>query len=484
GRPSLSPKLNVLSLVRTLRSAYGGLMIESAIRDSGKWARLRMPMACATLVVAAVFALTAPHAIPQESVSQEDAHKQLRESQENLEAARKREQELSGNLAKLEKERAALNKDLIETAKSIQVSEASLTKIEARVAALTQQEDQVRASIAQRRSTISELLAAMQRIGRQPPPAVVTRRNDALKMVRSAMLMASVFPELTFQAEGLSAELDDMVRLSAGIRRQRDNLKTENDKLIASRTRIDGLIKEKQTLVRTQQQELKRIQVAAAQHAKAVGYLGELVKRMDKEIAEAGVAAYEAELAAKKAREKALAEAAKRQGRPLAEAKPKETTKVAFVSPGRLKPAIEFSSTRGKLAMPVSGQKIRSFGGSNQYGQRVKGISIRSRSQAQVTSPVDGWVAYADEFRTYGQLLIINAGEGYHILLAGMRRIDVETGQFVLAGEPVAIMGAAQSGAENKTGSPGPVLYIEFRKDGRPIDPDPWWADNPGRAEG
>lgn len=444
----------------------------------------RSVFVCALALVSAIMLLLAPAANPQESVSQEDAHEQLRESQRNLEAAKAREKEISGNLEQLEKERATLNKDLIETAKSIQISESSLTKIETRVASLTEQENQVRASIAQRHATIAELLAAMQRIGRQPPPAVVTRRNDALKMVRSAMLMASVFPELNFQAEGLTAELDDLVRLSAGIRRQRDNLKTENDKLIAARARIDGLIKEKQALVKSQQQELARIRLAAAQHSKAVVYLGDLVKRMDKEIAEAGVAAYEAELAAKRAREKALAEAAKKQGRPVDDGTARETTKVAFVSPGRLKPAVEFTSTKGKLSLPVSGQKIRLFGAANEYGQRVKGISLRSRPQAQVTSPVDGWVAYADEFRTYGQLLIINAGEGYHILLAGMKRIDVETGQFVLAGEPVAIMGATQSGTDANSRSPGPVLYIEFRKDGRPIDPDPWWADNPGRAEG
>ena len=459
-------------------------MTRSAIERESMRAVLRRYFACAAGALAVVLLFSSIPAMPQDSVSQEDAQKQLRESQGKLEAARSREKELSGNLEQLEKERAALNKNLIETAKSIQVSETSLTKLETRVTALTKQENQVRASIAKRHSTIAELLAAMQRIGRQPPPALVTRRNDALKMVRSAMLMASVFPELSFQAEGLSAELDDLMRLGTDIRRQRDYLKTENDKLIAGRTRIDALIKEKQTLVRSRQQELSKIRLAAAQHAKTVGYLGELVKRMDKEIAEAGVAQYEAELAAKRAQEKALAEAAKRQGRPVGDVKARKSTKVAFVSPGRLKPAVEFSSTKGKLVVPVSGRKIRAFGGANEFGERVKGISISSRPKAQVTSPVDGWVAYADEFRTYGQLLIINAGEGYHILLAGMKRIDVEIGQFVLAGEPVAVMGAARPGADKKTKNPSPVLYIEFRKDGRPIDPDPWWAENPGRAEG
>jgi septal ring factor EnvC (AmiA/AmiB activator) len=92
-------------------------------------------------------------------------------------------------------------------------------------------------------------------------------------------------------------------------------------------------------------------------------------------------------------------------------------------------------------------------------------------------------VAYADKFRTYGQLLIINAGGGYHILLAGMQRIDVNVGQFVLAGEPVAAMGVKAPGKGDKTGDQQ-VLYVEFRKDGQPIDPGPWWAKSPERVQG
>jgi len=73
--------------------------------------------------------------------------------------------------------------------------------------------------------------------------------------------------------------------------------------------------------------------------------------------------------------------------------------------------------------------------------------------------------------------LILNAGGGYHVLLAGMERISVDLGQFVLTGEPVAVMGGGpQSAAAVAIGSSQPVLYIEFRKDGTPVDPSPWWA--------
>jgi septal ring factor EnvC (AmiA/AmiB activator) len=74
--------------------------------------------------------------------------------------------------------------------------------------------------------------------------------------------------------------------------------------------------------------------------------------------------------------------------------------------------------------------------------------------------------------------LIINAGDGYHVLLAGMERLDVQLGQFVLAGEPVAAMASqrlASVGAVD-IGAVQPVLYIEFRKDGASIDPAPWWV--------
>jgi septal ring factor EnvC (AmiA/AmiB activator) len=149
--------------------------------------------------------------------------------------------------------------------------------------------------------------------------------------------------------------------------------------------------------------------------------------------------------------------------------------------PGRLSPAVSFASTRGRLRLPVNGVKVRDFGGSDGGGGTQKGQSIAARPGAQVTAPCDGWVVYAGSFRSYGQLLILNAGGGYHVLLAGMERISVDLGQFVLTGEPVAVMGGgSQVSAAAATKSKQPVLYVEFRKDGAPIDPSPWWATNEG----
>jgi septal ring factor EnvC (AmiA/AmiB activator) len=149
----------------------------------------------------------------------------------------------------------------------------------------------------------------------------------------------------------------------------------------------------------------------------------------------------------------------------------------ALKDPGRLSPAIAFASAKSLLPLPVNGVKLRDFGGSDGMGGTEKGLSIATRPNAQVTTPCDAWVVYAGPFRSYGQLLILNAGGGYHILLAGMDRISVNIGQFVLTGEPVATMGSSSQVAALLDASPGqPVLYVEFRKDGTPIDPGPWWA--------
>jgi septal ring factor EnvC (AmiA/AmiB activator) len=150
---------------------------------------------------------------------------------------------------------------------------------------------------------------------------------------------------------------------------------------------------------------------------------------------------------------------------------------VALNDPGRLAPAIAFAAIKGKLPLPVNGVRIKEFGASDGLGGTEKGLSIAARPGAQITAPCDGWVVYAGPFRNYGQLLILNAGGGYHVLVAGMERISVDLGQFVVTGEPVAIMGGrAQAASVLGVGSGQPVLYVEFRKDGVPVDPGPWWA--------
>ena len=423
-------------------------------------------------------------AFAEEDLSRDEAKQKLDQTEQKLQSSRAREQGLTQDLATLVEERAKLNSELIEAGERVQASEAQLSETEAKLAELTEQVNVIQSSITERKEAIVKMLSAMQRIGRTPPPALVTRRDDALAVVRSAMLLADVFPELKYQADSLSRELDSLVTIENGIRDQRDAEKRESGRLATERTNLDRLLEEKKRAAAQGEAELADIRRVATDQAQTVTDLSELIERLDAQIAKVEIAQYDAEVAAERAlrareQQQALATPANEN---VIEIKPK-STRIAFASPDRLKPAQPFEAAKGTLRLPAQGRRVKRFGDPDASGSTLKGISLQTRGEARITAPADGWVVYAGEFRSYGQLLIINTGGGYHVLLAGMSRIDVSLGQFVLAGEPIAVMGNSATPAKGEDSS-RPVLYVEFRKDGRPIDPDPWWAEASEKVQG
>ena len=91
------------------------------------------------------------------------------------------------------------------------------------------------------------------------------------------------------------------------------------------------------------------------------------------------------------------------------------------------------------------------------------------RPGARVVSPCTGRVVFASPFRSYGLLLIVDCGGGWHAVLAGLERFDAEAGKAVREGEPVGVM----PGWDPSAGGPRPGLYLELRNGGQPVDPTP-----------
>lgn len=448
-----------------------------------------------------------PGAAPAAEPTPDEARHKLEMRRNELDAAQARAKFLQGDLAEIKQEREKLNAKLLETASLIQRGEARLTGIEAKLAEIEPQEKVLRADLEQNRGKIAKLMAALQRMGRNPPPVLFTQRQDALQMVRSATLLAFAFPELRKDALALATKLNELVNVTAEIRAERDSLKTETTRLADARTRLSGLVETKKQALSQRQGELEKVRSAAAEISKSVSDLNELIGKLDQAVTrDTALGAYNAEH-----REAAITVPAPLQPLPSATAKPvlpavEKPREVAALTPppikpsiveltpagaisgadslGRLKPAIAFHQAKARLPAPAQGRRVLTFGDKTQYGNQSKGIVIETRASGQVTSPCDGWIVYAGEFRSYGQLLIINAGGGYHVLLAGLSQIDVQPGQFVLAAEPVGTMSGSGAAAQGKTQSNAPVLYVEFRKDGRPIDPDPWWAEGHQKVQG
>jgi septal ring factor EnvC (AmiA/AmiB activator) len=291
---------------------------------------------------------------------------------------------------------------------------------------------------------------------------MMTERNDALRMVRSAMILSSFFPEFKAKADRLAETLHDLDTIIAKSKEEHVRYAAAQADFGRLKTDIDRLVVEKKEKMRNNWERMENLKIAATRHSRLVTNLGELLQRLDKDVADnSNLGAYEEEL--------------KKLG-PAIELKP-AVTKAAFVSPGRMKPAVPFEKAKGLLPFPAQGKRVRSFGVRDDVGGKSEGIYVETRNEAQITSPCDGWIIYAGQFRSYGQILIINAGGGYHILLAGLDQIYTSVGQFVLTGEPVATMGKNPGSGTETVQSRTPVLYIEFRKDARPIDPDPWWSE-------
>jgi septal ring factor EnvC (AmiA/AmiB activator) len=102
-------------------------------------------------------------------------------------------------------------------------------------------------------------------------------------------------------------------------------------------------------------------------------------------------------------------------------------------------------------------------------------LTVSTEEDAAVVAPADGWVVYTGPFLNYGQIVILNAGQDYLLVLAGLDTVSVERGAFVQMGTSVGTMGEAP-GDEADGGGSGPALYIELREGGVPIDPEGWWA--------
>ena len=436
-------------------------------------------------------------AVAQGSLKPDEARKRLESGRSELQAKQRLDKELQTEVDKIAAERERINARLVETAKLVQQSEGQLNLIESRLGELNVQEKHLRDTLEARHGSISALLAAMLRMGRNPPPVMVASRKDVLSAFRSGTLLTPVLHELGGEAKALTEQLSDHVRVMTSIRTEGEKLRAETGRLNDARMRLAGLQESKRQSLAERQAELAKVRQAAAEISKSVSDLSELISKLDKEVAEkTGLGSYEQEIAA--------AELQPTTGAPPADPKRAATTgalaspdergspvvlapsseRVAMLTPGRIKPALPFPEAKGLLPMPAQGRRVLTFGEKTQYGSQSRGLVLETRHGGQVVSPSDGWIVYAGEFRSYGQLLIINAGGGYHILLAGLSQIDVQLGQFVLAGEPVGVMSAAAKSPQAKTQDNAPILYIEFRKDQRPIDPDPWWSDASRKVQG
>lgn len=394
---------------------------------------------------------------------------ELRGVEDTISASADQRAKIQTEIETIREDRARLNAALLDASSKVSEADARMAKVEQRLDRLTGSEEAIRRSLEGRRNVVAEVLAVLQRMGHRTPPALLVQPEDVLQAIRASMTLGAVLPQLRAETEALASDLGDLVNLRKSIASEKDNLAKEYQGLQDERARLAALVDIRQKTLGDAQSALEIEQKRAAELAGQATSLKDLIARMERESVSARKAA-EAALKYDEERKKQAALETQEQQAKI-EASP-------YKDPARLTPAMPFSKARGKLPLPTNGEIVKTYGASDAFGSSEKGISIGVRPKATVVSPADGWVLYAGPYRTYGQLLIVNAGDGYYIVLAGMDRVNVAVGQFVLSGEPVGVMGdgATRTASAVAIGASQPILYVEFRKDGSPVDPGPWWS--------
>ena len=455
--------------------------------------------------------LTATPAVLAADEPDNDVRQELRAVERAIESGQKRQQRLSAQTEKLTRELAALRQRLVTAAASVQAKEDNVAAAETRLSVLRARAFEQRERLASQHERLAATLSALSRLSRRPPVAIAATPATAVDTFRSARLLGAVVPGLEAEAEKLRGELRTLNVLLRQINQERESLADARERLDAERRDIVSLLAEKTDrqdgLRRKSQRETERLNELAATATDLKSLVAKLEadaerRRALEAEAERRRLAAEAERQQREAaRRQRLAEAeerrrlqaaeaerireqtaeAERQAAaaapaPAAQAVPPTTADTSRRAVALPPPTQSFAQSRGRLPMPVRGKIVQLYGATDGFGQTSKGIRVETLPNAQVVAPSDGSIMFAGEFRGYGLLLIISHGESYHTLLAGMSEIYGTVGQSVLAGEPVGQMGASQGER--------PTLYVELRRGGEPINPQPWMAANNGKVSG
>ncbi|MBT4488339.1 MAG: peptidoglycan DD-metalloendopeptidase family protein [Rhodospirillaceae bacterium] len=378
-----------------------------------------------------------------------------------------------------------------------QGEETALSNIERRLDQLQRQDKDQRQHLEKMRAGMARSITALARVERQPAVALLAAPGTMLDAARGGRLLAAALPALHRNAARvgeLLAAADDVRRKLQAEQKLRNSAVAG---LSARRQELGALLDERATseqeLQTAAKQEGQRLAMLASKARDLQGLMSRLETEEQNTTAiedprPTGVdggdpAANIQDPATRQAalrRRKLAADIARALSMPK-QPETRKTTKNGQNGDGKKSTQLAMaagktgiSKLRGRLRLPARGSWVGRYGESTGFGPRAQGITMQTRQGAQVVAPYDGRVVFAGPFRNYGLILIISHGEGYHTLLAGLAKLQAVVGQTLLTGEPVGVMG----GDDRRS------LYIELRRKGTAINPNPWWSSSLERASG
>jgi septal ring factor EnvC (AmiA/AmiB activator) len=433
-------------------------------------------------------------------VSAADGRSASAVSPKAADAARGELQELRQRIEALQKKVAGAEEVKSDAADALRESERAISNASRRLFEIAGEKQAVNADIArlsgESGAVEARVRAQQERLGQLLQRRYVAGDPDPLQLALSGANPAEAARLLHYygylhrayneQIEALRSELGRLATLSGERRQKGAELAALEAEAGRERTRLEAERGRHRAVLARASKEIEASRRQMATLRRDEDRLTRLVEQIVRVLAEQerarakAAAAREAQARAKAAREAARTErqAARPPAAPAtgdgtaldgrsAEAPaPRGPRTERLPEPGV--PAGAFASLKGRLALPVAGEISNRFGQARaDGGLQWRGITILARPGQEVRAVAPGRVVFADWLRGFGNLLIVDHGDGYMTLYGNNESLLRRVGDGVRGGDPVATVGSSG-------GSGQPGLYFEVRQQGRPVDPLAW----------
>lgn len=355
---------------------------------------------------------------------------------------------LQAQAAQINVEMAAVSREMVKAARQIQNNEDRLSRMERQLGLLENDLKKAREGFAQEDEYLIKILAALQNLALKPTESLLVQPLSPVDIIRSAMILRETVPYLEENAEYIRHKLQDITLKKEKIEKQIREISKQKKLLEAEHARMTRLVHRKTLLRSSVEIESEKAKKNMEKLASKAQDLRDLLSQLEKQ---------------RKEQEAREAERRRQEERRKLEEKQSHDL-IKSEQPSITNIATGFAKAKGNLPLPARGTIVTRYGEQKLKGVSSKGLTIATRNGAQVISPFDGTVAFAGAFRGYGNMIIVEHGDGYLSVMAGLGSVNVEPGQLLLAGEPIGLM--PEDNAE---------LYVEIRKNNQPINPAAWF---------
>jgi septal ring factor EnvC (AmiA/AmiB activator) len=398
----------------------------------------------------------APHASAAPSADSAAARQQLQDTErartESL-AAQQAAAARAATAAETEKHLAAAR---IEAAARLHDAEAATLSVAHRIDALARARQEADDRLKARAADLAPLLPVAERLSLYPTETLLAAPGSTEDAVRGLLVLTYLSHQVETDAEALLRAQDDAERAARELQSEMPRLAAAEAAQTAQGQALDRQIAATEADRREAADASAAAARRAAEDAAQAANLRAVLASLDAEHRAAEKRARDEEVRAERLHQPAEAAAARQRQQ-------------ALTGPAATASLPADAVPRGQLTAPVAGSVLRGWGTPSDAGPAT-GITYQAPPAARVVAMCGGRVVFAAPFRSYGLLLIVDCGGGYHVVMAGFQKLDATVGKLVQAGEPVGSMPAWTPGQ----GGARPALYVELRRDGQPVDPAPW----------